>query len=160
VVISGGARGTDRLAMQAALDGDGRVAGVLADALTRTAADPEVRRAVGDGQLCLVTPYAPEAPFNAGNAMGRNKLIYALAEVTFVVATDEGKGGTWTGATEALKKGYGAVAVWTGEGAGRGNKALVDLGGVPVSDVVDVVGAVMATPSPRLQPERQLGFGL
>ena len=157
VVISGGARGTDRLAMQAGLEHDGRVVGVLADALTRTASDSEVRRAVGDGQLCLVTPYGPDAPFNAGNAMGRNKLIYALADVTFVVATDEGKGGTWAGATEAMKKNYGAVAVWTGEGAGPGNNRLVDLGGRPIESVEQLVDIDSVE---NRRSAEQLGLGL
>src|SRR3954463_7632176 len=44
IVISGGARGTDKLAMHVALQSGGSVVGVLADALTRTANDPEVRR--------------------------------------------------------------------------------------------------------------------
>ena len=65
--------------MNVALDAGGCVVGVLADALTRTANDPEVRRAVADERLCLATPYAPSAPFSAGNAMGRNKILYALA---------------------------------------------------------------------------------
>ena len=118
VVISGGARGTDRLAMNAAIESDGDVVGILADALVKTANDAEVRRLVGEERLCLATPYAPTAPFSAGNAMGRNKLIYASADVTLVVASDLDKGGTWTGATEALEHNYGKVAVWLGEGAG------------------------------------------
>jgi predicted Rossmann fold nucleotide-binding protein DprA/Smf involved in DNA uptake len=156
VVISGGARGTDRLAMSAALESNGRVAGVLADSLLRTTGDPEVRRAVGDSQLCLVTPYAPEAPFNAGNAMGRNKLIYTLADVTFVVASDHDKGGTWSGATEAITKNYGRVAVWLGEGGGPGNKPLADLGAVPVTDI----GELFEVSSSERRVGEQLGLGL
>jgi predicted Rossmann fold nucleotide-binding protein DprA/Smf involved in DNA uptake len=156
VVISGGARGTDRLAMTAALESDGRIAGVLADSLLKTTRDPEVRRAIGDSQLCLVTPYAPEAPFNAGNAMGRNKLIYTLADVTFVVASDHDKGGTWSGATEALAKDYGRVAVWLGEGGGPGNKPLAELGAVPVTHI-EQLGEVSSTED---RIGEQLGLGL
>jgi predicted Rossmann fold nucleotide-binding protein DprA/Smf involved in DNA uptake len=61
-----------------------------------------------------------------GNALGRNKIIYALAKCTVVVASDHETGGTWAGATEALKNGYGRVASWTGDGAGPGNRALVE----------------------------------
>jgi predicted Rossmann fold nucleotide-binding protein DprA/Smf involved in DNA uptake len=135
VVISGGARGTDRLAMNAAIETDGDVVGILADALVKTANDAEVRRLVGDERLCVATPYAPTAPFSAGNAMGRNKLIYASADVTLVVASDVDKGGTWTGATEALKHNYGTVGVWLGEGAGPGNKPLAERGAVGVTDL-------------------------
>ncbi len=161
VVISGGARGTDKLAMQAALQCDGRVVGVLADALTRTADDPEVRRAIADELLCLTTPYAPTAPFSAGNAMGRNKLVYALADLTFVVATDEDNGGTWAGATEALQKHYGRVAAWTGEGAGSGNAALIKRGAVPIASISDLLAsAVSGACEPTTPAHEQLGWAL
>lgn len=69
-------------------------------------------------------PWSPEAitlavPFSVGNAMGRNKIIYGLSRCTIVVATDDGTGGTWAGATEALKNHYGRVASWTGAGQRR-----------------------------------------
>jgi predicted Rossmann fold nucleotide-binding protein DprA/Smf involved in DNA uptake len=66
--------------------------------------------------------------------MGRNKIIYALADVTLVVCSDSGSGGTWGGATEALRRGFGRVAVWTGDGAGPGNAELVGRGATPVDD--------------------------
>lgn len=161
VVISGGARGTDKLAMHAALQCDGSVVGVLAEALMRTASDPDVRRAIADEQLCLATPYAPNAPFSAGNAMGRNKLVYALADLTFVVATDEDKGGTWAGATEALEKNYGRAAVWMGDGAGPGNAALIEHGAIPIASIDDLMA--LAVPGHREQtasPDKQLGLPL
>jgi DNA processing protein len=57
-----------------------------------------------EGQLVLVSPYDPGAGFNVGNAMQRNKLIYALADAALVVNSDFEKGGTWTGAVEQLDK--------------------------------------------------------
>jgi predicted Rossmann fold nucleotide-binding protein DprA/Smf involved in DNA uptake len=161
VVISGGARGSDRLAMQAALDQDGRVVGVLADSLVKTAGDPTVRRAIADDRLCLVTPYGPSAPFSAGNAMGRNKLVYALADTTFVVACETGKGGTWAGAIEALGKGYGPVAVWVGDGAGSGNSALADRGAVPITSVDELFGAGLTRAGSGVDsPTEQLELGM
>jgi predicted Rossmann fold nucleotide-binding protein DprA/Smf involved in DNA uptake len=53
--------------------------------------------------LCLVTPFSPNAGFSIGAAMGRNRLIYCLADYAIVVASDAESGGTWAGATEALK---------------------------------------------------------
>ena len=79
-VVSGGARGTDRIAMQAALEAGGIAFGVLADSLERTARQADVREFVSDGKLVLLTPYAPDAGLSVGAAMGRNKLIYGLAE--------------------------------------------------------------------------------
>lgn len=127
-VVSGGARGVDRQAMNAAFEAGGTVVGVLADSLLKTAGEPSVRRAVASEQLCLVTPYSPSSPFSAGNAMGRNKIIYALARGTVVVRSDKDTGGTWAGATEAISKGYGTVWSWLGVGAGPGNEPLVTRG--------------------------------
>lgn len=134
-VVSGGAKGVDRLAMGAALDADGAAVGVLADSLTRTVKDADLRRAVLDGKLCLCTPYKPSAGFTVATAMGRNKLIYALSVGTLVVASEKEKGGTWSGAVEALRNGYAPVVVWTGEGAGTGNAALAARGAGSISDI-------------------------
>ncbi len=137
-LVSGGARGVDQLAMDAAHEAGGAVVGVLAESLSRKLKRPEVRGAVYDGGTVMCTPYSPDAPFSAGNAMGRNKLIYAQAALTVVVASDDGTGGTWSGATEALKHGYGSVAVWRGDGEGAGNEPLQERGAVPVSSLEDI----------------------
>ena len=137
-LVSGGARGVDQLAMDAAFEAGGAVVGILAESLSRKLKRPEVRRAVYDGGTVMCTPYRPDAPFSAGNAMGRNKLIYAQATLTVVVASDDGTGGTWSGATEALKHGYGTVAVWRGAGEGPGNESLQQRGALPVSGLEDV----------------------
>jgi predicted Rossmann fold nucleotide-binding protein DprA/Smf involved in DNA uptake len=123
-VISGGARGTDQIAMKAALDAEGSAVGVLTHPLEQTMREPVAAAAIADGKLCLVTPFKPSAGFSVGNAMARNKLIYGLSRVTTIVAADRGKGGTWAGAREALERGFGAVAVWQGVGAGPGNEEL------------------------------------
>jgi predicted Rossmann fold nucleotide-binding protein DprA/Smf involved in DNA uptake len=67
--------------------------------------------------------------------MGRNKIVYACSRATLVVATDEGTGGTWTGAVEALAHGFATVAVWTGKGAPDGNHVLARRGAVAIEDV-------------------------
>ena len=137
-LVSGGARGVDQLAMDAAFEAGGAVVGILAESLSRKLKRPEVRRAVYDGGTVMCTPYSPDVPFSAGNAMGRNKLIYAQAALTVVVASDDGTGGTWSGATEALKHGYGTVAVWRGDGEGPGNEVLQQRGALPMSSLEDV----------------------
>jgi len=134
-VISGAARGVDGEAMNAAFEAGGQVVGVLADALERTVTRRSTRRGVAGGQICLVTPFTPSAPFSVGNAMGRNKIIYALSRCTIVVASDHETGGTWAGATEALKNGYGRVGSWSGPGAAAGNGALIQRGAAELSDV-------------------------
>lgn len=134
-VVSGAAKGVDRLAMNAAMEAGGVAVGVLADSLVRSVRDGDVRRAIADERLCFITPYKPTAGFSVANAMGRNKLIYALSQATLVVAADVEKGGTWEGAVEALRKEYSPVLMWTGPGAGPGNEHLVKRGAVPVAAV-------------------------
>lgn len=137
-VISGGARGIDLVAMNGAHEAGGKVIGILADSLMKTLKDTSIRHAIGDDSLTLLTPFSPAAPFNVGNAMSRNKLIYALSDFTFVVASDLEKGGSWAGAVEALRKVYSDVAVWIGEGAGPGNERLVKSGARPVASIDDL----------------------
>jgi predicted Rossmann fold nucleotide-binding protein DprA/Smf involved in DNA uptake len=155
-VLSGGAKGTDRLAMDAALDARGHVVGVLAGSLLRTARDPDVRRAVSDGLACICSPYKPTAGFTVANAMGRNKLIYAMSTATLVVQCEEGNGGTWAGAVEALRGKTSPVIAWTGPGAIPGNHALVRLGARPLERLDDLLP--LQCPRQALAPA-QLGFG-
>jgi predicted Rossmann fold nucleotide-binding protein DprA/Smf involved in DNA uptake len=149
-VISGVARGIDQVAMAAALEAGGTVVGIPADSLNKLAGDPNVRRAITDGNLCLATPYSPSAGFSVGGAMARNKLIYALARATLVVTSDHEKGGTWTGAAEALKRGA-RVAVWSGPGSGEGNNALIARGATAVTSVEEVF-ALEASPASESEP--------
>ena len=148
-LVSGGARGVDQLAMDAAFEAGGAVVGILAESLSRKLKRPDVRRAVYEGGTAMCTPYSPDAPFSAGNAMGRNKLIYAQAALTVVVASDDGSGGTWSGATEALKHGYGPVAVWRGDGEGPGNGPLQQRGAVPVFSLEDIESVLEAARAPQ-----------
>ena len=151
-VVSGGARGVDQLAMNAAYQAGGTVVGVLADALFQRIRKPDILAALDAGTTCLITQQAPATGFSAGAAMSRNKLIYTLSAVTVVVATDENQGGTWAGATEALKKSLGTVAVWRGDGEGPGNHALEDRGAVSIFDVTGLRELLGTDPPP--EPEQ------
>jgi predicted Rossmann fold nucleotide-binding protein DprA/Smf involved in DNA uptake len=135
-VVSGGARGIDVTAMRAAFEAGGAVIGVVPEGVERRLREASTRSAVGDGRAVLVSPYHPMAAFSAGAAMGRNKLIYALAEVAVVVSSAEGSGGTWAGAIEALEGGWVPVLVRDGVGAGvgPGNAALIARGASPLDE--------------------------
>ena len=148
-VVSGGARGIDQRSMAAAYQAGGSVVGWLAESFEKRLRDPETRRVVSDGQVCLATPFKPDAGFSVANAMSRNKLIYASARVTLVVACDPGKGGTWEGAVESIRKSYGTVAVWAGPGAGPGNEALLAEGGAPVTSVEDLFDVTQQSTQPQ-----------
>jgi predicted Rossmann fold nucleotide-binding protein DprA/Smf involved in DNA uptake len=157
-VVSGAARGIDQAAMGAAVEAEGKVVGLPADAMNKLLKDPSIRRSILEGHLCLATPYAPSAGFSVGTAMSRNKLIYALSRVTLVVASDEGTGGTWAGATEALQKRIAPVAVWMGPGAGPGNAKLARQGAVEIQSIEEVfqVGRDSARAASPGGAERQL----
>ncbi len=133
-VVSGGARGTDRVAMQAALDVGGQAVGILADSLSRSIRQPDVREFVTDGRLIMLTPYRPDNGFSVGAAMGRNKSIYGCADYAVVVASDYQKGGTWAGALETLAAAWCPVFVRAGENVGSGNRELINKGARPISD--------------------------
>ena len=125
VLYSGGAAGVDRLATQAALEARGAAVSVLAHSLEQAIRVPETRSAASRGDLALLTPYAPSAGFSVGAAMGRNRLIYALADYALVVASEAGQGGTWAGASEALKERWVPVFVLEGPDMPEGNRQLL-----------------------------------
>ena len=103
-VVSGGARGIDQAAMGGVLDAGGFAIAVLANGLSNAAIASENRMPISEDQLLMVSPFDPGAGFTVGNAMGRNKLIFALSNAGLVAETDYEKGGTWAGATEQLKR--------------------------------------------------------
>lgn len=156
-IVSGGAKGIDQAAMRGALESGGNVCGVLADSLEKATMNRENRNLLLEGQLVLVSPYDPSAGFNVGHAMGRNKLIYALADASLVVSSDLKKGGTWAGALEQLDK-YKFVPVYvrTTGVSSEGLDALRKKGAFPwpepqdkeaFSALFDVVTPIASVPS-------------
>jgi predicted Rossmann fold nucleotide-binding protein DprA/Smf involved in DNA uptake len=146
-LVSGGARGIDQAAMRGALEAGGRVVGVLADSLEKTAMRREHRDMLLEDRLVLVSPYDPGARFNVGHAMQRNKVIYALADAALVVSAERNKGGTWAGATEQLDR-LQLVPVFVRAAATPGLEGLLTKGALPWPDPVDAKGldGVLATP--------------
>lgn len=127
-VVSGGARGVDETAMLGALSHEGTAVGVLADSLLRAATSSKYRKYLVSGDLVLVSPYNPEAGFNVGNAMARNKYIYCLSDAGVVVDSALEKGGTWNGAVENLNSHWVPLWVKRKEDEKAGNAAIVQMG--------------------------------
>jgi predicted Rossmann fold nucleotide-binding protein DprA/Smf involved in DNA uptake len=149
-VVSGGARGVDQVATEAALDGDGTSVVVLSEGLLKPMASKLHRDPVSEGRLLLLSPYHPGARWTAGNAMGRNKVVYALSDWVVVVssATD---GGTWAGATENLKHGWVPLFVRSGADVPEGNERLLKKGALGVDEEMMRAGdlaAVLDRPRP------------
>ncbi len=159
-VVSGGAKGVDESAMLGALEADGTSVGVLANGLLKAATSSKYRKHLMRGNLALVSTFSPEAGFNVGNAMQRNKYVYCLADACVVVASDT-KGGTWTGAIENLKNGW--VPLWVRKGGSLGNSRIVERGGRWLSPVEELsIGTLSAVPvggPPPLFPESDADMG-
>lgn len=161
-LVSGGARGIDQAAMRGALETGGKVAGVLTDSLERTALNREHRNLLIDGQLVVISPYDPSAGFNVGNAMQRNKLIYALADAALVVSSDYDKGGTWAGAVEQLEKLHLVpIYIRSNGDPGKGLEALRRKGALPWPnpDDADAFDGVLAFQAPsEISGQEQLSL--
>ncbi|CAN5601604.1 hypothetical protein BH23CHL5_BH23CHL5_23830 [soil metagenome] len=135
VVVSGGARGTDRIGMNGALERGGQVVGVLSGSLDRLSRGRDVAPYIVEGALCLLSHVHPTAGFSVGTAMARNKLIHSLSDATIVISTANGTGWTWAGSMDNLKRGWSPVLVWTGDGAPEANHALVGKGGFGFAEI-------------------------
>lgn len=135
-VVSGGAKGIDSISSAASLANGSFCIEYISDSFTRKIKKKEVISHIQDGRLLILSMAKPDAGFNAGMAMQRNKYIYAQSEATIVVKSDYNKGGTWGGATEALKKEYCPV-LCRDHKKYPGNMGLIKLGAIPIDDIWD-----------------------
>ena len=137
-VVSGGARGVDQIAMMSAISSGGVSIGIVSDSLLSKSLEKDFRNAIAHSNLLLISPFNPKAGFFAGNAMARNKLIYALADYSLVVSSDYNKGGTWSGAVERLNQNNGInLFVRTGNDVPKGNQKLLEKGAIPWPEIID-----------------------
>lgn len=129
-VVSGGAKGIDTVAGTEALLSGSFAVEYLSDSLMKKLKNSDTVRNVQNGNLLLLSVSKPDAGFNVGFAMMRNRYIYAQSEATVVVRSDLNKGGTWTGATENLKNNWCTTLCW--EHSYPGNKVLIEKGAIPI----------------------------
>jgi len=128
-IVSGGARGVDETAMLSALQAEGTAIGILADSLLEKSLSGKWRKYIKNNNLVLISTFYPEAGFNVGNAMARNKYIYCLSDAALVVKSGT-KGGTITGAMENLKKGWTPLWVRNSNDSNIGNTLINEAGGL------------------------------
>ena len=100
VLVSGNARGADKIAQTACLRAGGQVIVVVADELEKQKQEKNVLYISEDGF---------DLPFSAIRALSRNRVIHALAEKTFVAQCTCGSGGTWDGTIKNLNSGWSPV---------------------------------------------------
>ena len=136
-VVTGGAKGIDSVAMNCALEHGGKGIVYFPDNMKEKIRDSFIMRQIWDGNLLVFSHVSPFTPKTRNSfvsaAMERNKLIYASSSGTAVVRSDLNKGGTWTGAVEALKHHWSHVFVWDNKNY-PGNQKLIEMGAQALSD--------------------------
>ena len=100
VLVSGNARGADKTAQEACLKAGGSVISVVADRLGSHSMRENMLYLSEDGF---------DQNFSAQRAIGRNRVIHALAQKTFVAQCGYQSGGTWDGTVKNLRFGWSAV---------------------------------------------------
>ncbi|WP_222842178.1 DNA-processing protein DprA [Endozoicomonas montiporae] len=150
-IVSGGARGVDETSMLGAVNAHGTSIGVMADSLLKAAMAKKWRSHLASNNLVLISPFYPEAGFNAGNAMARNKYVYCIADGALVVHSGI-KGGTWSGALENLKKDWVPLWVKPTEDRAAGNADIVNQGAHWCNNSIDEVVVTDLFIKHRLQP--------
>ena len=99
-LVSGNARGADRIAQNACLDAGGRVISIVADALWRQ----PLRR-----NVLYLSEGGFDEPFSSQRALSRNRCIHGLGRMVFVAQAELGKGGSWGGTVQNLRSGWSNV---------------------------------------------------
>jgi len=137
-LVSGNARGADRIAQQACLESGGNVICIVADSLLDKKTVPGI---------LYISEDKYDAQFSAQRAHSRNRLIHCLGERTFVAQADLGQGGTWTGTVKNLQKGWSNVFCY--DDASNAAVELAQMGALPItaSDLTDISALQTDTPS-------------
>lgn len=123
-LVSGNARGADRVAQESCLAAGGRVISIVADELEK---QPQVEN------LLYLSEDSFDEPFSPTRALSRNRCIHALGRMTFVAQASFGKGGTWDGTVKNLRFGWSPVACFDD--------------GSPAMESLEQMGAYLIDPS-------------
>lgn len=132
-IVTGGAKGIDSVSETEGLRRGCTVVEFLSDSLMRRLKNGATVQAIQNGLLLLISLVKPDAGFNTGFAMMRNRYIYAQSVGTVVVKSDYNKGGTWTGALENLKHGWCTEFCWNNKNY-KGNKELIRRNAIPIDE--------------------------
>lgn len=132
VIVSGFAKGVDRQSLDSSLKYDGKSIIVLPQGvLTFGSGIKKYYSGITDGQILVLSTYHPDLPWSVGNAMGRNRYIYGLAEEIYVAETND-SGGTWEGAINGLKNSRKVYILYPNKNDKNANLQLIHKGAIPV----------------------------
>jgi len=153
VIVSGFAKGVDRLALESTLKHNGRSIIVLPQGIMTFTGFRKYHSQITDGDVLVLSTYFPKSPWNVGLAMGRNTYIYGLADEIYV-AESGSKGGTWSGVMDGLRKERKIYVRKAEPGEKNANNALLSKGAIPV----DSEGNCIGSPEPKTT-QLEMNFG-
>ncbi len=135
-IVSGGAKGVDSTATEECLNAGGFAVEYLSDSMLKKIKNSKISTLIRNGRLLLLSSVKPNAGFNVGIAMQRNKFIYAQSSGTVIIKSQYNEGGTWNGAIENLNKN------WVDEYCINdlkyvGNVELIKRGAIPIDENFD-----------------------
>ena len=156
IIYSGGAKGVDSISEKSAIDEGGYVVSFIGDSLSKKIRNKDVIKNILNKRILLFSDVNPDTGFSVGRAMNRNKFIYAAAHGAFVVSSDFGKGGTWTGAVEDINNSWTKLFVWNGC-VKKGNKELISKGAIPyVISEQTILDTINLSPQKDIEVCRQI----
>ncbi len=132
VVVSGFAKGVDKMALDATLEFNGHSIIVLPQGiLTFGSGIKTYYKKIIAGDILILSTFHPQAPWSVGLAMNRNIYIYGLTKTIYVAEADY-KGGTWSGALDGLNKGRKVFIRYPQPSEKNANNLLIMRGAIPV----------------------------
>lgn len=136
-LVSGNARGADRIAQSACLNAGGCVISVVADALEKQSERENV---------LYISEDSFDLPFSTARALSRNRVIHALGEKTFVAQCSLCKGGTWSGTVSNLREHWSPVFAFRDGSEAMGQLENMGATLIDWEDLADLSG--LRDPSP------------
>jgi predicted Rossmann fold nucleotide-binding protein DprA/Smf involved in DNA uptake len=140
-IVSGFAKGVDKQALDSALKYKGKSIIVLPQGImTFESGFKTYYRQILDGDVLVLSIFAPKGGWNVDLAMARNPIIYGLAKEIYVAESKSSKnkqgevtkGGTYAGAKDGLRKGRTVYVRLPEKGEDNDNLDLIKEGGIPV----------------------------
>ena len=139
VIVSGFAKGVDRQALDSAIRANGKSIIVLPQGImTFGSGFKQYYKQVAQGNVLVMSTFAPKAPWSVEFAMARNPIIYGMASKIFVAQSDD-KGGTWHGVIDGLHKNRPIYVRYPNQNEKNANLQLIQKG----ASAVDINGKIL-----------------
>lgn len=152
VVVSGFAKGVDRQALDSAVGANGKSIIVLPQGImTFGTGFKQYYKQVAQGNVLVMSTFAPKAPWSVKFAMARNPIIYGMASEIFVAQSDD-KGGTWSGVIDGLRKKRPIYVRYPDKNEKNANIQLIQKG----ASAVDINGQILTLSADEQKTPEQL----